>query len=360
MKVLTIGSATIDTIAIIASDRIERMTMLNADESFLLLKDGSKTEATDISTHCGGGAVNVAVALARLGFDAGALVKLGKDARADVILTRLTEEGVSTRWAIRDGRAPTGASVLVSSHDRNAAVFTFRGANTLLEPGDLVDDAFAVDLVYVTSLSDRSADSFAPIISKARAAKARIAVNPGPRQLAARGRVFEAQLANVDILSLNRAEAEVLVPRLIARCGEGGPALDGLDLPRLAARGLSGGGFHMSLRAFAAAILRLGVGKLLITDGAAGAYLAVGEELLHCPTLDVPIAGTAGAGDAFSATFAGFVALGKPLADCLRLASVNAASVVGRVDTQSGLLGLEQLEGKLAEGDALAIRRWRL
>ena len=133
MKCLTIGSATIDTIAIIASDRIERMSMLNADSSFLLLKEGSKTEAAEVSTHTGGGAVNAAVSMARLGLDASALVKLGKDARAETVLARLLSEGVSTRWAVRDGRAPTGASVMVSSHDRNAAVFTFRGANTLLE-----------------------------------------------------------------------------------------------------------------------------------------------------------------------------------------------------------------------------------
>ena len=62
-----------------------------------------------------------------------ALVKLGKDARAETVLARLMEEGVSTRWSMRDGRLPTGASVLVSSHERNAAIFTFRGANTLLE-----------------------------------------------------------------------------------------------------------------------------------------------------------------------------------------------------------------------------------
>ena len=133
MKALTVGGATIDTIAIIASDRIERMSMLNADSSFLLLKEGSKTEATEVSTHTGGGAVNSAVSMSRLGLDVSALVKLGKDARAETVLARLLSEGISTRWAVRDGRAPTGASVMVSSHDRNAAVFTFRGANTLLE-----------------------------------------------------------------------------------------------------------------------------------------------------------------------------------------------------------------------------------
>ena len=69
MKVLTIGSAMIDTIAIIGSARIERMTMLNAESSFLLLEEGRKTEAEEVSTHAGGGAVNAAVAMARLGMD---------------------------------------------------------------------------------------------------------------------------------------------------------------------------------------------------------------------------------------------------------------------------------------------------
>jgi hypothetical protein len=40
MKVLTIGGAMIDTIAIIDSGRVERMSMKNADSSFLLLEEG--------------------------------------------------------------------------------------------------------------------------------------------------------------------------------------------------------------------------------------------------------------------------------------------------------------------------------
>ena len=49
MKALTVGGAMIDTIAIIASDRIERMTMLNAESSFLLLEEGRKTEASEVT-----------------------------------------------------------------------------------------------------------------------------------------------------------------------------------------------------------------------------------------------------------------------------------------------------------------------
>src|SRR5262245_48839752 len=169
MKALTVGGAMLDTIAIIADDRIERMTMLNADSSFLLPEEGRKTEALAISTHVGGGAVNAAVAMSRLGFDVAALVKLGRDQRAETVLSHLMQEGVSTRWARRDGRAPTGASVLVSSHDRNAALFTFRGANTLLSQADLNADAFGVDVVYVSSLSNEAADAFPAIVDRAKA-----------------------------------------------------------------------------------------------------------------------------------------------------------------------------------------------
>ena len=225
MKALSVGGAMIDTIAIIESDRIERMSMFNAEASFLLIEEGRKTEALEVSTHCGGGAVNTAVAMSRLGLDVATLFKLGHDARADVILERLKAEGVSARWVIRDAGAPTGASVLVSSHDRNAAVFTFRGANTLLEPRDLADEAFAADLVYVSGLSNRSADCFPVIIDKAKGGGALVAVNAGVRQLSARGGAFLDSLGRIDILAINRPEADALVPGLVAKFGEGGSAL---------------------------------------------------------------------------------------------------------------------------------------
>jgi ribokinase len=361
MKCLTIGSATIDTIAIIDSDRIERMSMLNADSSFLLLKEGSKTEATEVSTHTGGGAVNTAIGMSRLGFDASVLIKLGKDARAETVLARLMAEGVSTRFALRDARAPTGASVMISSHERNAAVFTFRGANTLIEPGDLKQEAFAVDVVHVASLSNESAECFPAIITKAKAAGALVTANPGPRQLAARGHAFERCLSDIDILSINRSEAEVLLPSLIARFGEGGLPLETDKLPRLAERGLTGGGFHMSLRAFMSAVGAMGPRHLLLTDGMDGAYLWTENELRFCPTLRVQVAGTAGAGDAFTSTFASFIAFGCGPDQALRAAAVNAASVVGSVDTQTGLLPRAELESQVAaKAKDMPIRRWNL
>ena len=362
MKALTIGGAMIDTIAIIPSDRIERMTMRNLDSSFLLLEEGRKTEALEVSTHVGGGAVNAAVAMARLGLDVAALVKLGKDGRAETVLARLMDEGVSTRWAMRDGRAPTGASVLVAAHDRNAAIFTFRGANTLLEEQDLRDEAFAADLVYVSPLSNESADAFPAIIKRAKAQRALVATNPGVRQLSSRGGALLENLNLIDILSINRSEADVMVPGLVARCGEGGRAL-GLEpgevAPPLAARGLVGGGHEMSLAGFMAAIMGLGPRYVVITDGRHGSFVGCEAGIMYSPILEAHVAGTAGAGDAFSATFAASVALGRPAEEALRAAVVNAASVVGHVDTQTGLLSREDVDRRVAANrDALGVRIW--
>jgi ribokinase len=350
MRALTVGGATIDTIAIIESDRIERMSMRNADSAFLLLEEGRKTESLEISTHCGGGATNAAVALARLGFEVAALIKLGTDRRAETILDKLKEEGVSARWVKRDARAPTGASVLVSSHERNAAVFTFRGANALLELEDLSKEAFEVDLVHVANLSNRSAECYPAIVEKAKAQGAFLSTNPGLRQLSAHAPEFLQCLPSIDVLTLNRQEADALVAALTSKFGEDGGrpgASWGHGPPRLAIRGLIGGGFEMSLRVFFGRMLERGVRHVVVTDGSEGAFAASGTEIFYAEARKMAVAGTAGAGDAFAATYAACVARGQPAADALTAATVNAASVLGHVDTQSGLLTRKALETEL-------------
>jgi ribokinase len=362
MKITTVGSALIDTIAVIPSERVERMTMRNAETSFLLIEEGQKNEAQEVSTHCGGGAVNTAVAMARLGNDVGALIKVGQDARAETIMARLAEEGVSTRYVVRDGRAPTGASVLISAHDRNAAIFTFRGANTLLEVTDLKKNAFAVDLVYVSGLSNESANCFPHIIEQAKAEGALVATNPGIRQLSSKQGDFRAILSKIDILAINKVEAGALIPWLINKYGEGGPELPvekGSELPALAKIGLHGGGFSMSLLAFFRAMHEQGPKWVLVSDGKSGAYLGSPKGLIFCPAMQVKVAGTAGAGDALASTFSAMIAEGAAPEDALRSGVINSSSVITFVDTQSGLLRRPQLNEQLTKARmALPVRTW--
>ncbi|MCC7252520.1 carbohydrate kinase family protein [Hyphomicrobium sp.] len=352
LKVLTVGGAMIDTIAIIESSAIERMALLNAGASFLLLEEGRKTEALEVSTHCGGGAINAAVCYARLGHNAAVLAKLGEDRRASQIFACLDAEGISHRWALKDPVAPTGASVLVSSHDRNAAVFTFRGANTLLLPEDLADGAFDVDLVHIANLSNQAAHCFPVIIEKAKAAGARVSANPGIRQLHGHGEAFRASLPQLDILALNRREADEVVSLLDRGTPDGDGGLDfpgALAPPPLAARGLRFESRRMSVRAFCRALIASGVETVVLTDGRDGAFAATAGRLIYCEAHEAHVAGTAGAGDAFVATFSAYAAAGSaPPEVALRAAGLNAAAVLGHVDTQTGLMRKADIEAHFA------------
>ncbi len=354
----------IDTIAIIESSRIERMTMLNAETSFLLLAEGHKTEALEISTHTGGGAVNAAVAMARLGLDVATLAKLGRDQRAETILASLMQERISTRWIGRDERAATGAAVMVSSHERTAAIFTFRGANTLLEDSDLKPDAFEVDLVHVSSLSNRSADRLPRILAEAKRTGAFLSTNPGIRQLSSRGVTLQDALGDIDLLVVNKIEASALVPMIAGKIGEGGPPLgpDSEEPPStLARQGLTGGGYHLGLRAFFTALRDAGARYVLVTDGAAGSFLADTTCIRFCPSAPATVAGTAGAGDAYAATLATFLAEGRAPEDAMRAAAINSASVVGYIDTQRGLLARGDLDAALTKvGSGLAVSQWQM
>lgn len=364
MKCLCIGGAMIDTIAIVDSARIERMTMTNADKDFLLIEEGRKVEALEVSTHVGGGAVNAAVSMARQGADVAALIKLGRDQRAETVFNHLMQEGVSTRWVVRDARAPTGAAVMLSSHDRNAAIFTFRGANTLLETADLKPEAFTVDLVYISALSNESADAFPDIVRRAKAAGAWVATNPGVRQLASRGGALQELLSSIDVLAINASEAGAMVPSLVARVGEGRakvPFAGGEAPPRLVARGFSSGTHDMSFLSFFLAMRALGPRFTVVTDGRHGAYVGTPDAVHFCPGLTAKVAGTAGAGDAFNSTFCLQLARGAAPGEALQAAIVNAGSVVGFVDTQSGLLSAEDLARSRAQhADALKVTTWAL
>jgi sugar/nucleoside kinase (ribokinase family) len=59
--------------------------------------------------------------------------------------------------------------------------------------------------------------------------------------------------------------------------------------------------------------------------------------------------GTAGAGDSFTSTLVAALAEGADADEALAQASVNAAAVIGAVDTTSGLLSREALVEQAAK-----------
>lgn len=352
----------VDTIAIIEDDLIERISMTNAAKTFLLLEQGSKTEASSVSTHCGGGAINAAVSLARLGFDVAVLAKTGNDQRANLIRERLLAEGVGVGALVTTPDAPTGASIIISAHDRNAAVFTFRGANTLLAVKDVDAGSLDVDLVYVSTVSGASADALPYIVDQAKRYGAKIIVNPGVRQIATRFQALCKMLPDISIVAMNRLEAENFARQAVAELA----GSENVTLRRIAAASLTDGvdarvSRHDTARALIAGLRQLGANAVLLTDGKHGAYAGNADEIYFYPALDVEVVSSIGAGDAFVSTFAGTFVRSSCFATALISATVNAASVVGGADSQTGLLGNDALEIRVANPALKALLvRWEL
>lgn len=363
MRAICVGSAMVDIIAIVACRDVERLTMHNATASYLLLEQGRKIESESISTHIGGGAVNAAVSMARQGVDVQALIKIGSDANGAQIIDRLVHENVDDSLAIRTTELPTGTAVMVSSHNRNATIFTQRGTNTLLRPSEVTPDMFVdCDLVYVTNLSNHSADCFPVVVEHGRNAGSFVAANPGIRQLTSRTATFLESLKDIDLLAINRVEAEALVPVIAALDDVDSVKDDNMTddhVPPLMRIGLAFGGFDLSLAEFFARLRQHGVENVVVTDGTDGAYLADGSGIHYCPSVRAEPKGTAGAGDAFTSTLCTQLAGHKGPDFALRAAAVNAAAVVEVVDTQSGLLSRASLEKKVeAMSSELPVTSW--
>lgn len=342
MKAVTIGSATIDVITIVDADRIERMTLVNEHKSFLWLEAGRKIPARSITSHVGGGACNTAVNLARRGWDVAALTKTGRDLNGTAVREHLEKEGVALSRISESDDVATGVSSMIASHDRNATIFVNRGANERLSAEDIGEGFAGVDLVHIAPLSGSSADAFPAYARRAKQDGAFVSVNPGIRQLTGRAQVVFAGLEHVDLISINHVEADALVPAFAPFAPPPGPVP--ADAPELMRTGLAFGGFEMCLTDFVKALQAKGPRWVLITDGAQGAYLGGPDGLVWCPPAPIKVSGTAGAGDCFTITLAAALVEGVEPAMALAQASVNAAAVIGAVDTTSGLLDRAELE----------------
>ncbi|MCF8466587.1 MAG: carbohydrate kinase family protein [Sneathiella sp.] len=344
LKALTIGSATIDVIASVEDQDIERMTMHNATSSFLLLEEGRKIDVSSIKSSVGGGATNSAVALARLGFNTACRIRTGADMEGEKIKAELELEKIDTSLIIRDETKPTGQAIMVMSHVRNPTIFTNRGANTDLCDAEVTPELFkGCDLVYVASLSGNSAACLTRIVRMAKEAGAFVATNPGIRQLTYwAGDIIEA-LAFVDLLSINAVEAEQLALRLLPK-GQPQPAdAEVVDEPILLKKGLGG----RYLASFVSEVCRLGPKIVLVTNGAEGAYAGTSEGIQFHPAGKAEVGNTAGAGDSFATTFSAYASINADILTCLKAATANALSVIAAPDTHSGLLSEAAIDAEL-------------
>src|SRR5882762_6516394 len=80
----------------------------------------------------GGKGANQAVAAARLGARVALVARVGRDSRGDVVLARLHDEGVDTRFVTRDPEGPTGVALCQVGASGEKQILSANGANASL------------------------------------------------------------------------------------------------------------------------------------------------------------------------------------------------------------------------------------
>ncbi|MEN6548994.1 MAG: PfkB family carbohydrate kinase, partial [Armatimonadia bacterium] len=98
----------------------------------------------------------------------------------------------------------------------------------------------------------------------------------------------------------------------------------------------------------AAALRKRGVGIVVITLGARGAYVSSGEFTGLVPTFKVKPVDTTAAGDIFNGALVVGLAEGRPLKDAVRFASAAAAISVTRLGAQPSAPKRAEIEALLA------------
>ena len=308
--VITVGSSTVDIFAHTENARMIRLRSSKSRREFISYPVGSKILVTKLLQNFGGNGANAAVSFSRLGFRTGYVGKIGKDLTGAQILDCLKKNRVTFLGARGE---QSGTSIILDAMGEDRTILGFKGCNNELLPSELTLQKIDARCFYFSSMIGKSLRSMEAIAARARRKKRMIAFNPSQtileRDLTAARRI--ARLS--DLIVLNKEEAELLVGNERAE----------KSLARIAA---------------------LGPRTAVITDGRNGALaLQDGTYYRVMPRKGIKIVETTGAGDAFASTLAAMLILKKPMAQALKLAIIQAESVIAHHGAQNNLLRKAEL-----------------
>jgi ribokinase len=265
-------------------------------------------------TAAGGKGANQAVGAARAGGKVAFIARVGHDAFGDQAIAGLRRDGVDVSRVFRDRHAASGAAMIFVARDGENSIAVAGGANARLSPADVKRAAALIragalllaqletPLATVMAAAEVAANAGVPVILNPAPAR------PLPNRL----------LRRVSILTPNETEAERLT---------GIRVTDDASAARACA----------TLRA-------RGVGTVILTLGARGAFLATAGGHERVPGFKVKAVDTTAAGDIFNGALGVALTDGKPLRDAVRFANAAAALSVTRLGAQPSAPSRAQID----------------
>lgn len=321
LRVITFGGAICD---IYLQCPVSQMSMRQSSDkkSFLMFDEGTKVEVSNLRYDIGGGAVNVACGLTKMGIQTSAFFKTGDDHAAEFIRSSLKERGVDTTLSVISEKIPTGSSFILPSPTGNNTILVYRGANTTIEAVECPLTAMSdINGLYIAPISGMTA-TLLPFLVKNAPESVLIMHNPSKYELSEASTILLESLPYIDILMCNESELATLAQQI--------------NKSKRA----------FCIKTFCKEIIDQGVKIVVVTHGAHGVYCATDKKFYHHSSLSVNVVNSVGAGDAFGAAFFGSILTGCSIEKALKFGIINSASILSNSQGHNGLLSFNELESR--------------
>lgn len=267
-------------------------------------KPGETILGGTFSTAAGGKGANQAVSCARAGGQVTFVARVGKDMFGDQALQGFRTDGINVDYVGADPEAPSGVALIIVDDKGENSIAVASGANGHLSVADVEAAQTAISGAGIVLMQLEV--PLATVEAGARMAQAQgaqVILNPAPAQP-----LSDALLQNVTILTPNETEAEMLT----------GIAVQDETGAQKAAETLKA----------------KGVNTVIITLGAAGAYVHAADFQGMVPGFKVEPVDTTAAGDTFNGTLAVGLAEGMSLQKAVQFAHAAAALSVTKLGAQ--------------------------
>jgi ribokinase len=266
----------------------------------------------------GGKGANQAVAAARLGAEVALIARVGNDTFGQEAIRRYRAEGLDATFVRQDANCPTGTAAIVVDDAAENCIIVVAGANARLSQEDVRDASAVIQNADVLLCQlETPLEATLEAFRLARAAGVRTVLTPAPVT------ALPDQLLHLcDLCVPNETEMELLVGRKVDSQGDAQSAADMLR--------------------------ERGVQTVVVTMGGRGALLLDAESATHISAVEVAAVDPTGAGDAFTAALAVWLAEGFSLRDAARQASIVGALTATRIGTQAAFPSLAEVNKWMA------------
>jgi ribokinase len=268
---------------------------------------GETVAGREFAIHAGGKGANQAVAAARAGAKVTFVASIGRDGFGDAAVARFEDEGIDTRWIVRNSAKPSGVALILTDERGENMISVALGSNEDLTARHIAaaapvirDSGCVVAQLEVPSAAVREAARLASGFGVP------MMLNPAPAT-----RLGPDLLACLTLLTPNRGELARLTGQSVRHRS---------DIPVAAGR-----------------LRRKGVSHILVTCGADGVCWCSdhGHRWFVAPCARA--VDTVGAGDCFSGALAAALARGESMADAIAFAVMAASISVTRAGAQTSM-----------------------